>query len=177
MSVVNKLLKIDQLQQTISDYGKLPDDVLKKTNYKFRLEWNYNSNSMEGNSLTRSETRSVMINNITVEGKPIRDVLEMRKHDDMITGILKMGKNELNISQKRIKEIHAGIISEDDPEKVDQVGQWKKISNHIFNYKHERFDFTQAARAKSPRQEIKMVNPAKKAAICPKCCSPSKINA
>ncbi len=95
----------------------LPADLLKKINYKFRLEWNYTSNSMEGNSLTRSETRSVMIGNITVDGKPIKDILEIKGHDEVISNIIKTGKGELNISEKRIKEIHTGIMHEEDPVK------------------------------------------------------------
>jgi len=38
---------------------------LQKINYKFRLDWNYYSNRMEGNTLTLDETKSVMIGNIT----------------------------------------------------------------------------------------------------------------
>jgi len=145
MSFEDKLYRINELQATITKHGKLPDDVLKKINYKFRLDWNYYSNSMEGNSLTIQETRSVMVGNITVEGKPLRDILEMRKHDDLISNVLKMGRGELNISERRIKEIHTGIMYEDDPEKSKLIGQWKKDSNYLYNYKNERFDFVEPA--------------------------------
>ncbi len=141
MPLEQKLRDIDDLQKKIDNCGKLPDDVLKKINYKFRLEWNYTSNSMEGNSLTRSETRSVMIGNITVSAKPIKDILEVKGHDEVITAIMKMGKGELNISEKRIKDIHVGIMHEEDPDKKQQIGQWKKDQNYLYNYKNERFDF------------------------------------
>ena len=141
MPLQDKIKRIDDLQEAIKKHGKLPEEVLKKINYKFRLEWNYHSNSMEGNTLTRQETRTVMVGNITVEGKPIQDILEMRKHDDLITGIIKMGKGELNISEKRIKEIHSAIMYEENPEKIQQLGQWKRHPNHLINYKGERFDF------------------------------------
>ena len=91
MSFEQKLLQIDELQQKINSYGKLPDALVKKINYKFRLEWNYTSNSMEGNTLTREETRSVMIGNITVDNKPIKDILEIKGHDEIINTILKIG--------------------------------------------------------------------------------------
>lgn len=145
MNYKEKLIQIDELQERIKAFGKLSDDVLKKINYKFRLEWNYHSNIMEGSSLTKSETRSVMVGNITVEGKPIKDILEMKGHDEAITAILKMGKGELNISEKRIKEIHKGIVHEEDPVKKAMVGQWKKNLNYLYNYKGERFDFTAPA--------------------------------
>jgi len=145
MSFAEKLQTIAQLQQAIEQHGKLNDDLLKKINYKFRLEWNYTSNSMEGNSLTKQETRSVMVGNITVDGKPIKDVLEIKGHDEIITHILQMGKGELNISEKRIKEVHRGIIHEEDPAKQQQIGVWKKDPNYLHNYKGERFDFVAPA--------------------------------
>jgi len=142
MPYSDKILEIDDLRAAIQSRSPLPPDVLKKVNYKFRLEWNYTSNSMEGNSLTRSETRSVMIGNITVHGKPIKDVLEMKGHDEIITGILKMGAGEVQLSETRIRDIHMGIMHEDDPEKASLIGKWKTQDNYLFNYKNERIDFT-----------------------------------
>ncbi len=145
MGLAEKLQQIDALQEQIGSHDKLPDDVWKKINYKFRLEWNYTSNSMEGNSLTRSETRSVMIGNITVNGKPIKDILEVKGHDDVVNTLLKMGKAELNLSEQRMKEIHRAIMHEEDPEKQKLIGVWKKENNYVYNYKGERFDFVPPA--------------------------------
>jgi Fic family protein len=143
MDLSGKIRQIDELKALIENKGKLADEIIKKINYKFRLEWNYTSNSMEGNSLTKQETRTVMIGNITVEGKPIQDILEMRNHDDLISTIIKMGRGEMNISEKRIKEIHSSIIYEEDPEKKKLIGNWKISPNYLINYKGERFDFIQ----------------------------------
>lgn len=146
MDLKNKIDQIEQLQQTINNYGKLNDEVLKKITYKFRLEWNYHSNKIEGNSLDRLETRTVMVGNITIDGKPIKDVYEMHQHDEIITNILRIGKGELNISEKRIKDVHASLMHEEDPEKKIHIGKWKDEPNYIYNYKKERFDFV------SPRE-------------------------
>src|SRR5580704_7605700 len=114
MSLKDLIKHIDELQAQIQAHGKLDNETLKRINYRFRLDWNYNSNVMEGNSLTKRETRTIMIGNITIEGKPFKDVLEMRGHNDIISNILKIGKGELNLSEARIKEIHKGIMCEDD---------------------------------------------------------------
>ena len=90
MSYTEKRNQIDALQQKINAHGELSADVKKKINYKFRLDWNYYSNSMEGNTLTMDETRSVMVGNLTVGGKPIKDVLEIKGHDGIIAEILKI---------------------------------------------------------------------------------------
>lgn len=141
MALKETLDKINELQAKIDSFGQLDKDTLNRIQYKFRLDWNYHSNAMEGNSLTQSETRSVMINNVTVEGKPLKDVLEIRGHDKVITDILRIGKGELRLSEARIKDIHKAIVNEDSPELQKKVGQWKTEPNHLYNYRDEKFEF------------------------------------
>jgi len=133
--------KIDLLREQIASHGKLTSEQLKKVNYKFRLEWNYNSNSMEGNTLTIEETRSVMVGNIMVDKKPYKDIAEMKGHDEVISDILKIGKGELRLSEARIKQIHEAIMYEETDEEKAKIGKWKKANNYIYNYKGERYDF------------------------------------
>ena len=115
--------------------------LLNKINYKLRLEWNNTSNSMEGNSLTKRETRTVMVGIISVNDKPLKDILEIKNHDDVISTIMRMGKGELNVSESRIREIHKGIMYEDDPKKRKYIGQWKTVDNYLYNAHGERYDF------------------------------------
>ena len=49
----------------------------------FRLDWNYHSNNLEGNSLTYGETKALLLFGITAQGKPLQDHIE-------ITGIMKL---------------------------------------------------------------------------------------
>ncbi|UJH90562.1 Fic family protein [Antarcticibacterium sp. 1MA-6-2] len=143
MKVTNLIEQIEGLKQQIDVHGKLPEEVLKKVNYKFRLDWNYYSNRMEGGTLTRDETRSVMIGNVSVEGKPLKDVLEMNGHDEVVREILNIGSGKSRLSEKRIIEVHKAIIKEDnDPDKKRQIGNWKEQPNEIINYKGEKINFT-----------------------------------
>ncbi len=115
--------------------------MLQKINYKFRLDWNYYSNRMEGNTLTIDETKSVMIGNINVRNKPLKDVMEMKGHDETVQTILKMGKGELNISESRIKLLHDAIMYEESPDEKIKIGKWKTQLNHVINYRGEKFEF------------------------------------
>jgi len=135
------LNRIDELQAEILAVGELDVEVKKRINYKFRLDWNYHSNSMEGNTLTKEETRSVMVGNLTVGGKPYKDVAEMRGHDDVVREILKIGRGESRLSEKRVKDIHRSIMYEENPKKRSEIGEWKTKNNYVLNYKEERFDF------------------------------------
>ncbi|MEO5991399.1 MAG: Fic family protein [Ferruginibacter sp.] len=141
MPISDLLVEIESNQSIINSYGKFDSDILKKINYRFRLDWNYYSNKMEGGTLTRSETRSVMIGNITVGGKPIKDILEMKGHDDVVSEIIKIGRGELRLSEKRIKEIHKAIMFEEGDDAA-LIGEWKKTANEIINYKSEKIIFT-----------------------------------
>jgi Fic family protein len=142
MKLPELLLKIDENQQLIESYGKFDEKILKKINYKFRLDWNYYSNVMEGNSLTKEETRSVMMDVMDIGGKSFKDVREMRGHDNIVLETLRIGKGDLRLSETRIKNIHKAIVYEEDPEKAKQVGQWKTANNHLINYRGEKFDFS-----------------------------------
>jgi len=142
MSLEKKIKIIDTLKEQIDAHGKFSDELLKRINYRFRLDLNFYSNSIEGNTLTRFETKSVMTGNITIEGKPLKDLLEMKKHDQVVQDILKMGKGELNLSEKRIKEVHAAIMYEEDPEKSKLLGKWKPYINEVITYRGEKYAFT-----------------------------------
>ena len=137
----NILSRIDQFQKEIEKSGDLNPEIAKKIHYKFRLDWNFYSNIMEGNSLTKIETKQVMMDNMTINGKPFKDVAEMRGHDKEVLDIFKIGKGEVRISESRIRDMHKTIMHEDDPEKKKGIGKWKTEDNYILNYKNERIDF------------------------------------
>lgn len=132
---------IDELIEKAELYGKLSSDQLNKLHHKFRLEWNYNSNSMEGNTLTVAETRHVMAGVVGGAIKPMKDVLEVKGHDEVISDILRIGKAELRLSEKRIREIHIAIMYEDNPQLKEKIGNWKTEANEIINLKGEKYLF------------------------------------
>lgn len=145
MELPEHLQRIVELQARIVASGPLSPEAKRKLDYRFRLDWNYHSNVMEGSSLTQQETRSIMMGNVTVNGKPIKDVMEMQGHDKYVFQLLGMAKGDLHLSETRIREAHRAIVHEDDPAKQEQVGQWKSEGNYLFNFKGERFDFLSPA--------------------------------
>ena len=138
MPLESILADIATLKSELDSYHPISNDRLQKINYKFRLEWNYHSNKMEGGTLTFEETRSVMMAQLEINGKPLRDVLEMRGHDEVIKNIQKIGRGDIRLTENRIKDIHKAIIFEAD----DLPGVLKNRNNYIYNYAGERFDFT-----------------------------------
>ncbi|MCD8529148.1 MAG: Fic family protein [Chitinophagales bacterium] len=140
------LHKIDQLQAEIATHYPFSKDLLNKINYKLRLDWNYYSNKMEGGTLTRQETRSVMVENLEIHNKPLKDVIEMKGHDNVVLDILKITKGEMRISEKKIKDMHQAIMYEENPETRKLIGKWKEENNEIINYKGEKYHFLDKAK-------------------------------
>lgn len=128
--------------------------LLNKINYKFRLDWNYHSNHLEGGTLTKEETRSVMVDIIDIRGKSIKDVMEMKGHNDIITEIINIGKGEKRISEKRILDIHTAIMHEEDAKKRKEIGKWKTKPNEIINYKGEKINFAKPEKVKEKLHDL-----------------------
>lgn len=154
MSYTDTKNKIDAIRSKIEQFGLLSEEQKKKINYKFRLEWNYNSNSMEGNTLTIEETRSLMVGNLTLNDKPYKDVVEMKGHDEVVSQILQIGKGELRLSETRIKEIHKTIMHEENKLLKTQIGTWKTDPNMIYNHKGEKYDFVKPEEVKDKMHEL-----------------------
>src|SRR4051794_19823743 len=75
--------QIDQKKELLDSKRPLPKYTLKSLREKLLLEWTYNSNAIEGNTLTINETK-VVLEGITVGGKTLREHLEVINHREAI---------------------------------------------------------------------------------------------
>ncbi len=64
--------KLDQLKQKLDSFRPLPVEVVRNLHDDLVLRWTYNSNAIEGNTLTLKETK-VALEGITIGGKTMRD--------------------------------------------------------------------------------------------------------
>ncbi|MFA0964104.1 hypothetical protein AB9P05_20010 [Roseivirga sp. BDSF3-8] len=77
MDLLAKIEQIDTLKAELDSLGTLDRDARERLAQKIRMEWNYHSNVIEGNTLTYGETRSLLIGGVTANGKPLKDHLDM----------------------------------------------------------------------------------------------------
>ena len=83
-----KLAKLNKLRP-------LPKSAVQKLREKFQIEMTYNSNAIEGNSLTLKETFLVINEGLTVKGKPLKDHLEAKDHHAALEYLYDLiGKNK-----------------------------------------------------------------------------------
>src|SRR5437667_11715957 len=81
-SVVESFLsEIDALKGSWLAAQPLKREDEQRLRQKLRLEWNYNSNHIEGNTLTYGETELLLIQGQTLRGHTISEYEETKAHD------------------------------------------------------------------------------------------------
>lgn len=104
---------IDSLKKSIDEYRPFSKNLADSLQEKLIVEWTYNSNAIEGNTLTMSETK-VVLEGITIGGKSMVEHLETINHRDAILFIEELIAKKEDISEWNIKSIHSLIMKEID---------------------------------------------------------------
>ncbi len=142
-SDINDLLAIiDDLKIQIGNRKSLQKACWPAIHEKLRIDWTYNSNAIEGSSLTRGETLFFLKEGLTVEGKPFKDFLDARNHADAIDWLYDVINDNRPITQGLIKEINALLLSgvrftpaiDETGRKVQKPahpGMYKSLPNHV----------------------------------------------
>ena len=107
----NILETIDRLKDELDELRPLPADVVARVEQKLRIESNYHSNAVEGNSLTLGETRSLILHGLTARGKPMRDHLDIQGHDDAVQEI-ERAVREQGLTEVFIRNLHRVLLKE-----------------------------------------------------------------
>ncbi len=118
---------------------------------KFRLDWNYHSNHIEGNSLSYGETKALVLFGITGSAKPLKDYLEVEGHNAAIDWVLDVIKDKHELTENFIRELHTLLLKPTTKEAITpdgkattrriEVGQYKKQPNHVITKTGETFRF------------------------------------
>lgn len=69
---------IEKLKNYLNIKRPIPASILEKIYDNIKTEYTYNSNAIEGNSLTLKETEVVLEYGITIKGKPLKDHIEAK---------------------------------------------------------------------------------------------------
>jgi Fic family protein len=113
MELIEILQQIDSLKQETDSLPTKKTELERIFWDKFRLEFNYNSNHMEGNTLTYGHTQILLKSGDVVGKYNIRELQEMKAHDLALKNIRQAADDpEFRLSQKFIKEINQLILVE-----------------------------------------------------------------
>ena len=118
----NYFYEVDSLKRELDSKRPIPKETLKSLRESINLEWTYNSNGIEGNTLTLRETQ-VVLEGITVGGKSIKEHLEAINHEKAILFLDDLVKDNEPISEWNIKNIHQLVLKDIDNE---NAGRYRK---------------------------------------------------
>ena len=104
--------------------------------------WNYNSNAIEGNTLTYYEVQDLLLNGTCADCKPLKDHLDIIGHRDAVDVMLDMVKGERPLRQTDIRQLHQIMLKQDYPQhavtpdgrrvyRTIHVGVYKQEPNHV----------------------------------------------
>ena len=134
MKTIHELLQeCDALKARLSALRPLPVEALKKIEGAFAIEYTYESNRIEGNTLTLQETELVVNEGVTIAGKSMREHLEAINHAEAIDYIKDFARSSTEISERTIKEIHALILHGIDRE---NAGRYRTVPVMISGSTH-----------------------------------------
>lgn len=89
----------------------LPTIALAKIKEQLSIEWTYNSNAIEGNTLNLRETQMVLQEGITVKGKSLREHFEAKNHEKAINYLLSLVNEQYKLRSIDILSIHSLILN------------------------------------------------------------------
>lgn len=129
--------EIDRKKKLIDAKRPLPAYTARSIRENLFVEWTYNSNAIEGSTLTMSETK-VILEGITVGGKTLREHLEVVNHREAIVYVEELVQKKEPLSEWQIKNIHQLVLS-----KIDDAhaGVYRKENVMISGAKHIPPDF------------------------------------
>lgn len=123
--------KIDKLQEKIAKLRPLNKTELEKLRENFIIENTYNSNAIEGNTLTLRETALILQQGITIQGKKVREHLEVIGYKDAFYYILDIVNEPL--TKQVIKDIHSLVLMHDRENK----GVFRRVNVQILGSSHK----------------------------------------
>ena len=106
-----------QLRDRVIAMRPFPEETLKSLREYYRIGLTYSSNALEGNSLTESETKVVIEDGLTIEGKPLRDMYEAVGHAHAYDYIHTLSASK-PLEEADILELHRLFYEKIDSEKA-----------------------------------------------------------
>jgi Fic family protein len=102
--------RLYEKKQVLQSSRPLPAIALNKIKESLSIEWTYNSNSIEGNTLSLRETQMVLQEGITVKGKSLREHFETHNHDKAIDYLYSIINDDYKLRSIDILSLHGLVL-------------------------------------------------------------------
>ena len=126
------LAQIDRKKVELEGRRPLTAGEVARLNEEFIVEYTYNSNAIEGNTLTLRET-DLVLRGLTIDQKPLKDHMEAVGHKEAFEFVSELVKDNVTISESIIKQIHYLVLAD---EKADR-GVYRRVPVRIMGAQYE----------------------------------------
>ena len=108
------LASLDQRMRNLNQLRPLPSETSRSLADALRVRVTYTSNAIEGNHLTLAETQ-VVLEGITVGGKPLRDHLEAIDHAEAWDAVIRWSQSDQPLTPWLLRSLHALVLCRSQP--------------------------------------------------------------
>ena len=125
--------QLDQLRTKLAQMRPLNETEIKRFRDEFIIVNTYNSNAIEGSTLTLRETALILQEGITIAEKPVREHLEAIGHKDAFAYIIDVSEAKTALSERIIQDIHSLVLMNDAANR----GIYRRVPVVILGARHE----------------------------------------
>jgi len=113
MALINKKIhqRVLDKKRKLEGLRPLPSSLVARLKKQMMIEYTYNSNAIEGNTLTLRETQLVIEEGITVGGKSITETLEAKNHPEAIEFVKRLVDAKSELTEDVVLQLHKLIMS------------------------------------------------------------------
>lgn len=127
------LLKmIDRKKAELDTRRPLTEGEVERLTEEFVVEYTYNSNAIEGNTLTLRET-DMVLRGLTIDRKPLKDHMEAVGHKEAFRFVQELVKEQAPLSERIIKQIHYLVLAD----KREDRGVYRRVPVRIMGARHD----------------------------------------
>ena len=126
------LAAIDRKKSELDTRRPLTEGEVERLTEEFIIEYTYNSNAIEGNTLTLRET-DMVLRGLTIDRKPLKDHMEAVGHKEAFDFVRDLVKEQVPLSESIIKQIHYLVLAD----KREDRGVYRRVPVKIMGAKHE----------------------------------------
>jgi Fic family protein len=123
---------IDRKMKELNTRRSLTEGEVERLREQFVVEYTYNSNAIEGNTLTLHET-DLVLRGLTIGQKPLKDHMEAVGHKEAFDFVSEVVKDKAPMSESIIKQIHCLVLAD----KKDDRGVYRRVPVRIMGAQHE----------------------------------------
>ena len=128
------LARLKQKKARLDGLRPLPVSAVRRLNEQMAVEWTYNSNAIEGNTLTLRETQLILETGLTIGGKSLREHFEVLNHQEAIEYVEMLAGGDTPITPFELRQIHSLVLARIDDE---EAGQYRQLPVRIGGATHQ----------------------------------------